>query len=320
MATATLQMHAVAWLFVARDIFWSRESEQIYRTILPTQTRRHREWGSAFNHDFYTYRTSRIQTPIGIKAMPWVQIAAPMTTQRQEEGRLCASVYGMICHPLLAKLDASSREWRCRAIPPENMRHYNTIRCPVLLNPSCETSIMELLRLKQTSHTQLIQWITRKGMALEQAPCGIVDTATGNVYPIELIVSRHAKACLVSILYTQKRITRNLASAAVAHAAKIHAICVNQYAMQVTTLIINVFFTTDAQGHQTVGVTGISRPLQQGAGRRAGYHHQSSSESTGTIRRRLPTNDAQANASSSSAISELVVGGGGTGTTTGSVT
>lgn len=158
-------------------------------------------------------------------------------------------------------------------------------------------------------------------MALEQAPCGIVDTATGSVYPIELIVSRHAKACLVSILYTQKRVTRNLASAAVAHMAKIHAICVDQYAMQVTTLIVNVFFTTDAHGHQTVGVNGISRPLlQQGTGQRTRPRHQSSSESMGTIRRRLPTNDAQANASSSSAISELVVGGGGTGTTTGSVT
>jgi len=159
-------------------------------------------------------------------------------------------------------------------------------------------------------------------MALEQAPCGIVDTMAGNVYPIELIVSRHAKPCLVSILYTQNRISRNLASSAVAHAAKIHAICADQYAMQVTTLIINVFFTSDAQGNQTVGINGISRPLvQPGAGRRrAGYHHQSSSESTGTIRRRLPTNDEQANASSSSAISQLVVGGGGTGTTTGSVT
>jgi len=158
-------------------------------------------------------------------------------------------------------------------------------------------------------------------MALEQAPCGIVDTMAGTVYPIELIVSRHAKPCLVSILYTQNRISRNLASSAIAHAAKIHAICADQYAMQVTTLIINVFFTSDAQGNQTVGINGISRPLvQPGAGRRAGYHHQSSSESTGTIRRRLPTNDEQANASSSSAISQLVVGGGGTGTTTGSVT
>lgn len=239
-----------------------------------------------------------------------------MTAYRQEG--LSTSVYAMICHPLLATRNTDTMEWGCRAITPEGMREYCTKLFPVLQNPAYEVPILELQRMKRESNSRLIEWITRKGMSLERMPHGIIDTKSKHVYPIEFIVSRHAKPCLVSILYTQKRIPRTLVPSVIAHAGKIHTICVEQYAMQVTTVIINVFRNVNAQGIRSVEIAGISRPSPQKF--RSKDRHHSESESAATMRRRLPTNDEQVNASSSSAIPALVSGGGGTGTTTGSVT
>ncbi len=128
-------------------------------------------------------------------------------------------------------------------------------RCPLLDHPAFSLSILDERRLRTESRIHMINWAVSKGFTLEHMGCGIVDTGSHAVYPIEMITSRHGKPCLMVILYTRKRVPRTYFREVIEYASAIHRTCTEHYAIAATTIIVNAFFKSSEE----VGVTGISR-------------------------------------------------------------
>lgn len=200
----------------------------------------------------------------------------------------------MVCHPLLATVRASDwgqSSWTCKRIPPQEALEYTIARCQLLQEPAYDLSILDLQWLRGESRGLLVDWISSKGMALEHAACAVVDPRIKRVYPLDMITSRHAKPHLVVILYTKKRIARTDFPVAIGYANEIHGVCVEQYAMNTTTVVVNIFFKSECRS-DGFGIAGISRPSPSWPTRRR--RSQPSSESGVAARRLLPTSEEHA--------------------------
>lgn len=151
-------------------------------------------------------------------------------------------------------VDWAAGGWECSTLTPQMTREYTIRRCPLLESPAYELSILDEHRLRAESRVHLINWAVSKGFVLEHMGCGIIDMHNKHIYPVEMITSRRGKPCLMVILYTKKRIPRGQFVAAIDYASTIHGVCIEQYAISATTIVVNAFF--DENG---VGVSGVNR-------------------------------------------------------------
>lgn len=235
------------------------------------------------------------------------------------------SVTALICHPLLMRMHTTEDEhvtetrWLCPVIPAGVLSGYECITCPIEREPAFSLQISDLIRLRSEAHAQVDVWMRAKGFARESDLCALVDPRSFRMYPIDMIASRHGKAYLIFLMHTRRRIPRSRHASALVYATEAHGVCVEQYAMSPTTIILNVYFKGQAEGGGT-GVSAISRPTVAQTPVSSSRSHASSSEGGVAARRFLPTREDTAYSSSSRVMPALVVGGGGTGTTHGSVT
>lgn len=159
---------------------------------------------------------------------------------------------------------------------------FTSITCEVEAEPAFRLHIDPLLQLRAEALDQLSEWMRDKGLEKEAEGCAVFDPRSNRMYPIDLIASKHGRAYLIILLHTRRRIPRTRHAQVLLYANEVHGVCVEQYAMSPTTIVINVYFKGQAEGGGT-GVSAISRPS-------AGSSWSSSSSEGGvTARRFRPT-------------------------------
>lgn len=188
-----------------------------------------------------------------------------ITTAAEQPRRVfSSSVSGIVFHPMLVKLDM--REgivvgWACNAIPEGGLHNYTCthlgIRAPELIMP-----YPDLVRLRMASRTALMDWLMWRGVSIEHPACALFDSRDRKLYCVNMLAKKHGKACLVLTFYTQRRIARRTHKDLLQYANQIHSVCVEQYAMCATTLIISIFYK-DAHEGGGIGINAISRQRDQ---------------------------------------------------------
>lgn len=175
------------------------------------------------------------------------------------------SVAALVCHPLLMTTHTSEDEhgtrsrWVCPAIPLVALHGYECVTCSIDREPAFNLPLHDLTRLCTSTRSQVDEWLRVKGFVRETDACALIDPRSNRMYPIDLIASRHGKACLIILLHTRRRIPRSRHAYALFYANEVHGVCIEQYAMSPTTIVLNTYFKGQAEGGGT-GVSAISRP------------------------------------------------------------
>ena len=180
--------------------------------------------------------------------------------------RFSTSPTALVCHPLLVRMhtrDDESGQSTVLLNPPiqvpiPGLGCYNYIACELESEPAFRLSLAEAFDLRISTRAQITEWMRSKGFQKEEGPCYFVDTRSLRMYGVHTITSRREQAHIVIALFTRRRIPRARHASALAHANEIYRVCVEQYAMSPTTIIINAYFKGAAQGGGT-DVSGISR-------------------------------------------------------------
>lgn len=198
--------------------------------------------------------------------------------------RFSTSVTALLCHPLLVQAQISdegmSARWACLAVPLISMGGFTCRIRDIEDEPGFRLSLDDLIQLRSATRDQVNEWLLTKGLEIENPPCAIYDPRSNHMYPIDMIASRHGQAFLIILLHTRRRIPRTRHAEMLQYAREIHGVCIEQYAMSPTTILVNVYFKGQAEGGGT-GVSAISRPTP------SSYRSSSSSSEGGVAARRL---------------------------------
>jgi hypothetical protein len=182
---------------------------------------------------------------------------------------ISSSVVGLVMHPLLGKLVVQGGEpvgWGCeRSVPDASSYKYAPYPPPAV--SADKMSSAQLLELEQGCKSMLVAWMINQGAKSEHPFCAVFDAHNKLIFRVNQIVSRHGKACLVLIFHTRHRIHTKDFPEMFWYANKIHSVCVEQYAMSPTTLLLNAYYKSAAEGGG-FGVSAISRPTTTSRPRR----------------------------------------------------
>ena len=182
---------------------------------------------------------------------------------------ISSSVVGMVMHPLLGRLVLQRGVpvgWGCeRPIPDSASYKYAPYPSPAASTDNMPSE--QLQQLEQGCKSLLVTWMMNQGTKSEHPFCAVFDMQSKQIFRVNQIVSRHGKACLVLIFHTKHRIHTKDFPEMFWYANKIHSVCVEQYAMSPTTLLLNAYFKTPAEGGG-FGVSAISRPTSRPRRRR----------------------------------------------------
>ena len=169
---------------------------------------------------------------------------------------------GLVLHPMLVKLlirESRVVGWECKVIHPDDAVNYTYAHNALSDLHVLKMSTQESTRLMLESRYARENWFISKGISILHNNCALVDPRCKKIYHINLLGKKEGRACLVLLLPSQNRIPRQYHKELQLYANEIHGVCIEQYAMCVTTVLVNIFFKEPGEGGG-VGVCGICRP------------------------------------------------------------
>lgn len=172
--------------------------------------------------------------------------------------------------------------WGCNQIVPDP-HSFQYAQAPPPAASMAAMPITDLRRLESMSKLLIVDWMVDRGAKFEHPFCSVFDIRSHLIYPINQIVSMHGRPCLVLIFHTLKRIPTKDHPEMFWYANRIHTVCVEQYAISPTTILLNAYYKNLSRGLD-VGLSAISRhsanPARQRQTRRQNNSRATEGEQT----------------------------------------
>ena len=169
-----------------------------------------------------------------------------------------------LTHPLLANLcleEHQPRQWECPANVPD-ADSYAMIPRPL----HAEGAMVKDLDwgwMAAHSRVGVIQCITCERVQLVNPFCAVIDIQSKSLHHIDLVGERDSRPCLIFMYYTHRKISKRRDKAQInRHMDRITGLCREQYASTVSTMAVNVYFTSPG----TLGVRAVPRRERHSTG------------------------------------------------------
>ena len=178
-------------------------------------------------------------------------------------GYLSGSVTAFLLHPMLARRVLTGPHGACigwgTTILVPDAQSYTRSPLPAAAEEEFTMPQEDWERLTRQVTPKIYDWFNARHIEIMDHNCAVFDPRTKKLYIINMVVKKHGKVCVVLVFFTPNRIPRRQHTELFEYANKVHGVCAEIYAMSPTTLILNAFFKTPAEGGDTA-VCAISRP------------------------------------------------------------